>query len=66
MTVKELASKMNELMRNGDSNSHVFMTVEGTISVPVLNVYKPKLPDNLIIITAARINSSQQESDSSV
>lgn len=59
MTVKELASKMNELMRNGDSNSHVFMTVEGTISVPVLNIYKPKLPDNLIIITAANTHSKR-------
>lgn len=59
MTVKELASKMNELMRNGDSDSQVFMTVEGKLSVSVLNVYKPYLPNNLIIITAVISDSKR-------
>jgi len=52
MTVKELASKMNELMRDGHSNTHIFMTLDGKISTPIKDIYIPASVPMVIISSA--------------
>jgi hypothetical protein len=63
MTVKELASKMNELMRNGCPDHFVFLSYDNQISFPVVDIYRPKLT-NMVIITGLSLDSKKEDSSS--
>lgn len=61
MTVQELASKMNELVRDGLSNTNVYFTSDGEISHPVLGIWKDEIKSlNVPVIILIPIKEPNQ------
>ena len=60
MTVKELASKMNELMRNGCPDHFVFISFDNQVSFPAMNIYKMHASINGVCISSISEEKDQQ------